>query len=114
MTLRVLVDIKALESRSKESGCLQCVVPERLLTPGFVKLACHPRRFKESASDVSALVGGEDSSELLDLLVAEGRNEVVDVELLDRTLDDALDDVVEAEVVHETTDGARLQVEDAG
>jgi predicted transcriptional regulator len=63
---------------------------------------------------VSALVGGEDSSELLDLLVAEGRNEAVDIKLLDRTLDDALGDVVEAEAVHEAADGAGVQVKDAG
>jgi hypothetical protein len=72
-------------------------------------------RSKRALLVCRALVGGgEGGSELLDLLVAEGRNEAVDVELLDGALDDALDNVVEAEAVHEATDGAGVQVEDAG
>jgi hypothetical protein len=101
---------KSAREQIKRKCCLQCRA-RAPVNAGLCKLSCHPR---ESTSEVSALVGREDSSELLDLLVAEGRNEAVDVELLDGSLDDALGDVVEAEAVHEATDGAGVQVKDAG
>jgi hypothetical protein len=101
---------KSAREQIKRKCCLQCRA-RAPVNAGLCKLSCHPR---ESTSEVSALVGREDSSELLDLLVAEGRNEAVDVELLDGSLDNALGDVVEAEAVHEATDGAGVQVKDAG
>jgi hypothetical protein len=105
MTLRVLVDVKALESRSKESVvCI--VVPVRLLTPGFVGCPVIPREGQKSDGMASALVGREDSGELLDLLGAEGRNEAVDIELLDGALDEAVEEVVDAEALHGATDSA--------